>query len=316
MAKKDVIERCNKYLNDNLNMIEPFEKLTEEFTFDITILDQKNAKSIVEEYTDYVMMLRSTYRDYRFNVENFERYVLRLNSVISSTLTLEYRVHDILYNSEYIIKIVDETIEQESKILMDKVGTLKLEDLQVKMEEYIKTIKENATKRTIQLLNRNNIEEVKKDYYFIGNISKNKDLKELLVQICKIYIENELIREVRENIYKKHKIVIKNESKNKIHCLKMGAYGITSDKIEKVMLLAAQNYEKNMIDSETLNLFNIFLDFKGATQEKEYKDIMSKYKKEAVKEIEAKKSKYFTFEDMIKDYTISILKELRWYVDE
>lgn len=316
MAKKDVIERCNKYLNDNLNMVESFEKLTEDFTFDITILDQKNAKSIVEEYTDYVMMLRSTYRDYRFNVENFERYVLRLNSVISSTLTLEYRIHDILYNSEYIVKIVDETIEQESKILMDKVGTLKFEDLQAKMEEYIKTIKENTTKRTIQLLNRNNIEEIKKDYYFIGNISKDKDLKELIIQICKIYIENELISEVRGDIYKKHKIVIKNESKNKIHCLKMGAYGITSDKIEKVMLLAAQNYEKVVIDNETLNLFNIFLNLKGVTKEQRYKEILNRYKKEAVKEIETKKSKYFTFEDMIKDYTITILKELRWYISE
>ena len=96
---KDVIERCNRYLNDNMNMVESFEKLTEDFMFDITILDQKNAKDTVEEYSDYVMMLRSTYRDYRFNVENFERYVLRLNSVISSSLIIEYRVHDLLYDN-------------------------------------------------------------------------------------------------------------------------------------------------------------------------------------------------------------------------
>ena len=50
---KDVIERCNRYLNDNMNMVESFEKLTEDFMFDITILDQKNAKDIVEEYSDY-----------------------------------------------------------------------------------------------------------------------------------------------------------------------------------------------------------------------------------------------------------------------
>ncbi len=317
MAKKDVIERCNKYLNDNLNMVESFEKLTEDFTFDITILDHKNAKSIVEEYTDYVMMLRSTYRDYRFNVENFERYVLRLNSVISSTLIIEYRVHDILYNQTYIREILDEIIEQEADSLIEKLGAkLSSEEMQIKMEDLKKIVKENTAKRTDNLLKKDNIESMKKDYYFIGNISKDKDLKELIVQICKIYIENELIREVREDIYKKHKIVIKNESKNKIHCLKMGAYAITSDKIEKVMLLAAQNYEKNMIDNETLDLFNIFLNFKGVIKEKEYKEILSKYKKEAVKEIEAKKSKYFTFEDMIKDYTITILKELRWYISE
>lgn len=317
MAKKDVIERCNKYLNDNLNMVESFEKLTEDFTFDITILDQKNAKSIVEEYTDYVMMLRSTYRDYRFNVENFERYVLRLNSVISSTLIIEYRVHDILYNQTYIREILDEIIEQEADSLIEKLGAkLSSEEMQIKMEDLKKIVKENTAKRTDNLLKKDNIESMKKDYYFIGNISKDKDLKELIVQICKIYIENELIREVREDIYKKHKIVIKNESKNKIHCLKMGAYAITSDKIEKVMLLAAQNYEKNMIDNETLDLFNIFLNFKGVIKEKEYKEILNKYKKEAVKEIEAKKSKYFTFEDMIKDYTITILKELRWYISE
>lgn len=301
MAKKDVIERCNKYLNDNLNMVESFEKLTEDFTFDITILDQKNAKSIVEEYTDYVMMLRSTYRDYRFNVENFERYVLRLNSVMSSTLTLEYRANDILYNNNNVIKAINNAIDNMKNAGIDK--------------DIIKTIIDNAHKEYDNLRDKT-IEVIKSDYYFIGNISKDKDLKELIVQICKIYIENELIREVREDIYKKHKIVIKNESKNKIHCLKMGAYAITSDKIEKVMLLAAQNYEKNMIDNETLNLFNIFLNFKGVIKEKEYKEILNKYKKEAVKEIETKQSKYFTFEDMIKDYTITILKELRWYISE
>lgn len=301
MAKKDVIERCNKYLNDNLNMVESFEKLTEDFTFDITILDQKNAKSIVEEYTDYVMMLRSTYRDYRFNVENFERYVLRLNSVISSTLTLEYRANDILYNTNHITKTIDNAIDKLKNADIDK--------------DIIKTIIDNAQEEYNRLKDTA-IQCIKKDYYFIGNISKDKDLKDLIIQICKIYIENELIREVREDIYKKHKIVIENESKNKIHCLKMGAYAITSDKIEKVMLLAAQNYEKNMIDNETLNLFNIFLNFKGVIKEKEYKETLNKYKKEAVKKIEAKKSKYFTFEDMIKDYTITILKELRWYISE
>lgn len=322
MAKKDVIERCNKYLNDNLNMVESFEKLTEDFTFDITILDQKNAKSIVEEYTDYVMMLRSTYRDYRFNVENFERYVLRLNSVISSTLIIEYRIHDILYNKNLFLnsanvpqkEFQEQQIEHIKRRIKEFENTEDLKqaftDMLVVHEEILEDIKKQ------EKINRDTINKYKKDYYFIGNISKDKDLKELIVQICKIYIENELIREVREDIYKKHKIVIKNESKNKIHCLKLGSYGITSDKIEKVMLLAAQNYEKVVIDNETLNLFNIFLNLKGVTKEQEYKEILNKYKKEAVKEIEAKKSKYFTFEDMIKDYTITILKELRWYISE
>lgn len=322
MAKKDVIERCNKYLNDNLNMVESFEKLTEDFTFDITILDQKNAKSIVEEYTDYVMMLRSTYRDYRFNVENFERYVLRLNSVISSTLIIEYRIHDILYNKNLFLnsanvpqrEFQEQQIEHIKRRIKEFENTEDLKqaftDMLVVHEEILEDIKKQ------EKINRDTINKYKKDYYFIGNISKDKDLKELIVQICKIYIENELIREVREDIYKKHKIVIKNESKNKIHCLKLGAYGITSDKIEKVMLLAAQNYEKVVIDNETLNLFNIFLNLKGVTKEQEYKEVLNKYKKEAVKEIEAKKSKYFTFEDMIKDYTITILKELRWYISE
>lgn len=322
MAKKDVIERCNKYLNDNLNMVESFEKLTEDFTFDITILDQKNAKSIVAEYTDYVMMLRSTYRDYRFNVENFERYVLRLNSVISSTLIIEYRIHDILYNKNLFLNSANvpqrEFQEQQIEHIKRRIKEFKntedlkqaFTDMLVVHEEILEDIKKQ------EKINRDTINKYKKDYYFIGNISKDKDLKELIVQICKIYIENELIREVREDIYKKHKIVIKNESKNKIHCLKLGAYGITSDKIEKVMLLAAQNYEKVVIDNETLNLFNIFLNLKGVTKEQEYKEILKKYKKEAVKEIETKQSKYFTFEDMIKDYTITILKELRWYISE
>ena len=113
MAKKDVIERCNRYLNDNLNMVESYEKLTKDFTFDITILGQKNVKSIVEEYTDYILMLKSTYRDYRFNVENFERYVLRLNSVISSSLIIEYRVHDLLYDNYSVLKVENRNVTQK-----------------------------------------------------------------------------------------------------------------------------------------------------------------------------------------------------------
>lgn len=328
MAKKDVIDRCNRYLNDNLNKVESFDKLTEDFTFDITILDQKNAKEIISKYTDYVMMLRSTYRDYRFNVENFERYVLRLNSVISSTLTIEYRIHDILYNKDYIKEIVNEVVEQEANSLIEyaneKLTSKTIE--QEKKEEITELkklingltnqIKNNTSKRTDKLLSKQNIEEMKKDYYFIGNISKDKELKELIEQICQIYIENELISTIREEIYKKHKIVIKNKSQNEIHCLKLGAYSITSNKIEQVIALSTQNHKKNIIEDKTQKLFNTFLSLEKATNKKEYKEIINKYKKEAVKEIETKQSKYFLFGDLIKDYTISILKELGWCINE
>ena len=206
MAKKDVIERCNKYLNDNLNMVESFEKLTEDFTFDITILDQKNAKSIVEEYTDYVMMLRSTYRDYRFNVENFERYVLRLNSVISSTLIIEYRVNDILYNDVSLpynqIKPRQEFLKERIKHIEKKIKEFEnVDDLKQEFEKMLIEVQErleDVKKQEVRI--KDVLDNSKKAYYFIGNISKDKDLKELIVQICKIYIENELIREVREDI--------------------------------------------------------------------------------------------------------------------
>jgi len=309
MAKKDITERCNKYLSDSLNMVESFEKLTEEFTFDIAILDQKNAKSIVAEYTDYVIMLRSTYRDYRFNVENFERYVLRLNSVVSSTLTLEYRINDIKTQNILLFQSVAEAIEEELKEMTRKLNvSLNLKDFKNKLT--------NDVKKAINESTNKEINDMKKDYYFISNISKDKDLKELIMQIGKIYIENELIKEVRKDIYRKHKIIIKDEAKDEINCLKMGAYGITSDKIKKIISLSLQNYQQNVIEAETLNLFNTFLNFKEVTKEQKYKEILNKYKKEAVKQIESKKSKYFTFQDMIKDYTITILKELRWYVSE
>lgn len=322
MAKKDVIERCNRYLNDNLNMVESFDKLTEEFTFDITILDQKHAKEIVEEYSDYVMMLRSTYRDYRFNVENFERYVLRLNSVISSSLIIEYRVNDILYSN---VLLNSNQIEPRKRFLKERIKHLEArvkefenaEDLKQEFERMLEEAKsrlEDVEKQEKRI--KDVLANTKKAYYFIGNISKDKELKELIVQICQIYIENELIRAVREDIFKKHKIVIENESKNKIHCLKMGAYGITGDKVAKVINLSLQNYGKNIIEEETLKLFNIFLHFKEVISEKEYKDILNKYKKEVVKEIEATKPKYFKFGELIEDYTITILKELRWYINE
>lgn len=322
MAKKDVLERCNKYLNDNLNMVESFDKLTEEFTFDIAILDQKHAKEIVEEYSDYVMMLRSTYRDYRFNVENFERYVLRLNSVISSSLIIEYRVNDILYGNVFLN---NNQIEPKKRFLQQRIKQIEArikefentQDLKQEFERLLEEAKEQLQNVKIQEKREKEIlANTKKAYYFIGNISKDKELKELIVQICQIYIENELIRAIREDIFKKHKIVIENESKNKIHCLKMGAYGITGDKIAKVINLSLQNYGKNIIEEETLKLFNIFLNFKSVSSEKEYKEILSKYKKEAVKKLEATKPKYFKFGELIEDYTITILKELRWYINE
>lgn len=321
---KDVIERCNRYLNDNMNMVESFEKLTEDFMFDITILDQKNAKDIVEEYSDYVMMLRSTYRDYRFNVENFERYVLRLNSVISSSLIIEYRVHDLLYDNYSVLKVENRNVTQkeflEKQIAFVKDLMNKFKDDEELMQEFTQMLPDYEERlkeiKKQEEVNRRVINKYKKDYYFIGNISKDKDLKDLIGQISQIYIENELIRAVREDIYKKHKIVIQNESKNKIHCLKMGAYGITSDKIAKVMTLSLQNYQKNVIEDETLKLFNIFLYYNGVTNDKQYKDILKKYKQEVVKEIEATKTKYYKFGDLIKDYTITILKELRWHISE
>lgn len=47
------------------------------------------------------------------------------------------------------------------------------------------------------------------------------------------------------------------------------------------------NYLDNMIEDETLNLFNIFLNFENSTNK--YQDILNKYKEKVIKEIKTKK---------------------------
>lgn len=69
------------------------------------------------------------------------------------------------------------------------------------------------------------------------------------------------------------------------------------------------NYLDNMIEDETLNLFNIFLNFENSTNK--YQDILNKYKEKVIKEIKTKKTEYCITENLIKNYAKIILKELR-----
>lgn len=298
-------------------MINKKEKLTKKIRINVTKLYKKNTKNIGKKYFDYVMMLRVMDIMYKSNIENFEKYTMRLNSVISSTLALEYRINDIQMQSIIIPTNLAKTIECECKSLSEKIEKLTHEttsflektresDVNLNIENFKNRLIEK-TKKDIEKIIENEIERLGKDYYFIGNISKDKDMKELMVQICQAYIENELIYVVREEIYKKCNI--KNKLPVRLRCFNIGAYNVTSYKVKKVISMSKLNYLDNMIEDETLNLFNIFLNFENSTNK--YQDILNKYKEKAIKEIKTKKTEYCITENLIKNYAKIILKELR-----
>lgn len=144
-------------------MVESFEKLTEDFTFDITILDQKNAKNIVGEYTDYVMMLRSTYRDYRFNVENFERYA-----------ELEEYLSKELYDN-------GKANQSAGKVRENKIKVKELYDFCVTLPRYEEVMKTTSqtNKRIIEPFERD-LSVIKEFSWHYETEEPSKDFKEWL----------------------------------------------------------------------------------------------------------------------------------------
>ena len=248
MAKEEeIIQRGNLFLNDGMNMTESLPKLYNDFFNDISKLDKKNIYEITDKYADILNTLRFTYQQYNTNVKDFERHVLRLNSVISSTLTIECRIKDILSN-----KLIYKSAEKTQQELLKNQNVV----LNGLIEEYKEDAQLRKKLRTLQLENKVLIErteekidddqkainEYKEDYYYIGNISKEKELKELLSSICRLYIKNELIESIRNEFFIRYNIIIQDENKRKdrIKCIMLGAYMITVNKVKEVKVIYAK----------------------------------------------------------------------------
>lgn len=337
-------ERGTEYLNDILNMRGDLNKVDRDFTHDILQMDDKEAIEIIREYTSLANMLRYTFGLYRSNVDYFGTQVLQLNSVISSSLTIEYRIHDILFNKDLLNESVKKDIEQPNffyKYVIETLEKLKQEQqerfddpipktmteaerlhylfLQEKMQkdtdELLKEAKQQLADAEKQRKNDNKrIQELKKSEYYIGTMSKDENLISLFRGILLDYVTNDIIEGVRETYFKKYKVKIQNRTPkaDRVHCLKVGAFKITQNKIADLMRLSLQNEGRNVIDKKAFDLFTLIIDLEEQTKTAEYIKLLKKYTKVASEEISDEIRKADTLACCVMNNAEELLQEMRW----
>lgn len=331
-------ERGTEFLNDIINMRGNLDKINRDFTHDILQMDDKEAIEILKEYTSVADMLRYTFGLYRSNIDYFGTQVLQLNSVISTSLMIEYRIHDIIFNKNFLLKtnefsdvekmqnIID-TIKEKQKEIKDDKLTLPLQkeamtqrkqmqDKAISCFDYlIKAFTpylEDAQKQAEG--NNNRIQEFKKNEYYIGTMSKDDNLISLFRGVLLDYVTNDIIEGVRETFFKKYNVKIEKRTPKakRVHCLKVGAFGITQNKIADLMRLSLLNEGRNVIDKKAFDLFTLFINLEEQTKTIEYKNILKKYIKVASKEMEKETRKADTLACCVMNNAEELLQEMRW----
>ena len=337
-------ERGTNYLNDILNMRGDLNKIDRDFTHDILQMDDKEAIEIIREYTSLANMLRYTFGLYRSNVDYFGTQVLQLNSVISSSLTIEYRIHDILFNKDLLNESVKKDIEQPNffyKYVIETLEKLKQEQqerfdepipktmteaerlhylfLQEKMQkdtdELLKEAKQQLADAEKQRENDNKrIQELKKSEYYIATLSKDKNLISMFRGVLLDYVTNDIIEGVRDTFFNRYNIKISNRTpkSKRVHCLKVGAFSITQNKIADLMRLSLLNEGGNVIDKKVLDLFTLFVDLEEQTKTEKYKKLLKKYIKVASKEMDEETDKADTLACCVMSNAEELLQEMRW----
>lgn len=343
----NIDKRGTEFLNDIINMRGDLEKISRDFTKDLLQMDGDNKYAInkINEYYSVADMLRYTFGLYRSNIDYFETQVLQLNSVISTSLTIEYRIHDILFNKDLLNESVKKDVEQPNFFYTYVIETL--EKLKQQQQEHFnepipKTIseaerlhylflQEKIEKETDELLkeakqqladaekqrekDNNRIQDFKKDAYYIATLSKDENLISLFNGVLLNYVSNDIVEGVRETFFKKYKVIIEDRTAKaeRVHCLRVGALRITQNKFAEILKLSLLNEGGNVLDKKALNLINIFIDIKEQTKTKEYITLLKKYTKIASKEIEAEKRRKA---DLLASCTLhtakELLQEMRW----
>ena len=322
MSKDLVKERGEKYLNDVLNMRDNFGRLISSFTADILEKDPNPTDETKQEMTHYIDLanaLRYTYVFYRNNAETFERQTLQLNSVISTSLMIEYRINDLT------CELFDKSEKEKEKSINNLINDLK----ELKESEFTKELKDrdrlsdmideqirkftnvvkeiNDDKKKI----KETLNELMNDPYHIPTMSKDENLKPLINDIILTCITNEFCEEYRELAYKKNNVVIENKTpkKDRLQCLNLQAYETTQNKIKDLIRLSLLNEGENVIDKEAFDLFNVFINLKENITKAEYKERFEEHLKALYKETGNDYNNLFIdFEA----YSKNLLQELRW----
>lgn len=312
-----------KYLNNILNFKDNDEKLTRDFSRDILQTGGNDAIEILKEYVSVADMLRYSFGLYRSNVDYFGTQVLQVNSVISTSLTIEYRIHDILFNKDltlnstrkeleqpyFFYDYVIKTLETLKKQTTDAKNLKEIEDVLQEAIQYSKDAKkqkENDNKR---------IQTFKKDVYYIGIVSKDENLISLFRGILLDYVTNDIIEGVRDTFFKKYHVKIEDRTPKaeRVHCTKVGAFKITQNKIADLMRLSLLNEGGNVIDKKAFDLFTLFVNLEEQTKTTEYKELLKKYIKIASKEMdETEGKKVDTLACCVMSNAEELLQEMGW----
>lgn len=303
---KLIKERGTLFLNDTLNMRGDIDEICNKFQQDIIAIDKTKAVDIVGKYLTIEAKILRTFALYKDNIDSFSNSVLQINSVISSSLTIEYRVNDILYNTNIetqknpsfytnLIKVIEEIKKQKT----DSDDLKEIENVLQEAEQNAKNLKEF-------------IKELRNSEYYIKTMSKDKNLIFMFSSILFYYVSNDVLEGIRKYLLKRYNVKIEDKTPKdeKIHCLKVGAYKITKNKIIDLMRLSLLNEGKNVIDKKALDIFNIFIDLENQTKTKIYKEIIKKHIKVILDDIEKNETKDLTL--YVMDETMQLLQEMRW----
>ena len=184
--EKETLDRVKKYLNDVINNEAPSQAEADiQLLKDIQKLEKDKAKDIAEKYIDIAYMLRQTYGLYRRNIEYFERRVLQLNSVISTTLMLEYRIHDRIYNKDLLLEGNQKEIKNPNffyKYVIELLSRLDAEEdhteeTKQQIQKLIKEAKDLKTDAEKQAeKTQNQINNFRENEYYIYNLRRDNNL--------------------------------------------------------------------------------------------------------------------------------------------
>lgn len=236
-----------EFLDNSFTQQKTQAQLEAEFREKLKNFPKEEAEKTFEKYTRLADLLRCTFTLYYNNVSFFEKQVLQMNSVISTSLMLEYRIHDILFNRDLLSKDENDNNIDNNKILqyfntIDKglkgikkaeqtaleqikplLKELKNEEQNSIMEQVINSIgevlqnAENMKQETDKYItdtrkkitrDKEIIKELLKDEYFIGSLSKEKEFKNLLRSILTTYVSNDIVENIRELYINKYDVIL------------------------------------------------------------------------------------------------------------
>lgn len=331
-------ERGIEFLNNVLNMVSNQKDNENKFIKDILEIDREEAKEIIEKYTDLANMLRYTFGMYRSNIDYFNTDTLQINSIISTSLTIEQHIQDLLNNKDIFSNEVaqihkdsldraykmNEEIKRDFLYWQEHPEKMKKDryKLQIALNEILntdtllKTIKRQQEEKEKQVKNiMKEIKEAEQNEYYIEKISNDNEFHYLFRGAILDYVSNDVIEGVRDKFFKEYKIKIidRKPKTERVHCLKSSAYPYTKKRIEKLMQFYLIDNKEQKANKKMLFIFDLFTNLEERTKQENYKNILKKHIKIAYKEMEEEEEKTSTLACCVLSHAEEIMQEMGWF---